>query len=144
MDTATLTRPRPGTDASTADLGPESREPRPTARPRRREGHRPALAVLLLVSFLLRLWGVKQGLPYIYNVDEATHFVPKALSFFSHDLNPHYFPNPPGYTYLLYIVFELWFGSSDAVMRAYAHDPTTVYVVARVAAAVLSTAAVWL
>ena len=51
-----------------------------------------------------------------------THFVPKALSFFSHDLDPHYFPNPPGYTYLLYIVFELWFGSSDR--NAGVHAPT--------------------
>jgi 4-amino-4-deoxy-L-arabinose transferase-like glycosyltransferase len=144
MDTATLTRPRRGTGPSTAELDSQPREPRPASRLRRGDLHRPALALLLIVSFVLRLWGIKQGLPYIYNVDEATHFVPKALSFFSHDLNPHYFPNPPGYTYLLYIVFELWFGSSDAVMRAYAHDPTTVYVVARVVAAVLGTAAVWL
>ncbi len=144
MDTATLTRPsgRPG--PATEPAVPGGPQPSPVRRARRRDLYRPALAVLLLATFLLRLWGIKQGLPYSYNVDEATHFVPKAIGFFSHDLNPHYFPNPPGYSYLLYIVFELWFGSSDAVMRAYSSDPTTVFVVARVVAAVLGTASVWL
>ncbi len=102
------------------------------------------MSLLLAVTFLLRLWGIKQGLPYSYNIDEATHFVPRAVGFFSHDLNPHYFLNPPAYSYLLYVVFELWFGSAGAVMRAYAADPTAVFVVARVVAAALGTAAVWL
>jgi hypothetical protein len=100
--------------------------------------------MLLLVTLGLRLWGVKQGLPYSYNVDEATHFVPRAIAFFSHDYNPQYFLNPPAYSYLLHIVFELWFGSGDAVTRSYATDPTEVFVVARVVAAVLGTVAVWL
>ncbi|HLJ02711.1 MAG TPA: glycosyltransferase family 39 protein [Solirubrobacteraceae bacterium] len=106
--------------------------------------HIPALAFVLAGTFLLRVWGIKQGLPYSYNVDEATHFVPRAIAFSAHDLNPHYFLNPPGYTYLLYVVFELWFGSADAVARVYASDPTSVFVVARVVAAVLGTASVWL
>jgi hypothetical protein len=106
--------------------------------------HRPALVLLLGVTMALRLWGIKQGLPYSYNVDEATHFVPRAIAFFSHDLNPQYFLNPPAYSYLLHIVFELWFGSADAVSRAYTTDPTEVFVVARVVAAVLGTVAVWL
>jgi hypothetical protein len=106
--------------------------------------HRLAVGVLLIGALLLRLWGIKQGLPYSYNIDEATHFVPKAVGFFGHDLNPHYFLNPPAYSYLLTAVFELWFGSADAVRSAYTSDPTAVFVVARVAAAVLGTAAVWL
>ena len=130
---------------------------RSQARPRglcRREGavaratggslHRPALALLLIVSLLLRLWGIKQGLPYSYNSDEAQHFVPRSIAFFNHDFNPHYFLNPPAYSYLLHIVFELWFGSADAVTRAYTSNPTQLFVVARVVAAVLGTAAVWL
>ena len=100
--------------------------------------------MLLLATLALRLWGIRQGLPYSYNVDEATHFVPPAIAFFTHDYNPQYFLNPPGYSYLLHIVFELWFGSGDAVSRLYATDPTQVLVVARVVAAVLGTIAVWL
>ncbi|MFL5860605.1 MAG: ArnT family glycosyltransferase [Solirubrobacteraceae bacterium] len=106
--------------------------------------HRPALWLVLAATLGLRLWGIKQGLPYSYNSDEATHFVPRAVAFFSHDLNPQYFLNPPAYSYLLHLVFELWFGSADAVRKAYVLDPTEVYVVARVVAAVLGTAAVWL
>ncbi len=103
-----------------------------------------ALALVLATTLLLRLWGIKQGLPYSYNVDEATHFVPRAIAYFSHDLNPHYFLNPPAYSYVLHIVFALWFGSGDAVSRAYAGNPTEVFVVARIVAAVLGTIAVWL
>ncbi len=106
--------------------------------------HHVALALLLVVTFVLRLWGIKQGLPYSYNSDEATHFVPRAVGFYSHDLNPHYFLNPPAYSYLLMIVFELWFGSADAAIRAYTVDPTSVFVLARVVVAVLGTASVWL
>jgi len=70
--------------------------------------------------------------------------VPRAVGFFSHDLNPQYFLNPPGYSYLLYGVFELWFGSADALTRAYTTNPTEVFAVARVVAALLGTIAVWL
>jgi Dolichyl-phosphate-mannose-protein mannosyltransferase len=97
-----------------------------------------------VLTLVLRLWGIKQGLPYSYNVDEATHFVPRAVSFFSQGLDPHYFLNPPAYSYLLHIVFELWFGSADAVTRAYTTNPTEVFVVARVVAAVLGTLSVLL
>jgi Dolichyl-phosphate-mannose-protein mannosyltransferase len=147
MDAATATRPRAGPRLTTRHATGAASQHTGVAPSRRRslrEPHRLALALLLVVTFLLRLWGIKQGLPYSYNVDEATHFVPRAVAFFSHDLNPHYFLNPPAYSYLLQIVFELWFGSADAVMRAYAKDPTSVFLIARVVAALLGTAAVWL
>ena len=94
-----------------------------------------------LVTLGCALWGIKQGLPYSYNVDEETHFVPRAIAFFSHDLNPQYFLNPPAYSYLLHVVFAVWFGGADAVARAYAAHPAEVFVVARVVAAVLGTVA---
>jgi hypothetical protein len=117
---------------------------RANARTTERNLHRIALAVLLLATLGLRLWGIKQGLPYSYNSDEARHYVPRAIAYFSHDYNPDYFLNPPAYGYLLNIVFELWFGSADAVSRAYAAHPTDVFVVARVVVAVLGTISVWL
>ncbi|HTD10418.1 MAG TPA: hypothetical protein VK680_16155, partial [Solirubrobacteraceae bacterium] len=56
----------------------------------------PALTAVLLGGLGLRLWGVRQGLPYAYNADEADHFVPHALKMFAQGtLNPHYFANPP-------------------------------------------------
>ena len=65
---------------------------------------------VLAVALGLRVWGVKQGLPYAYNADENAHFVPSAIGMFGHGWNPHYFVNPPAYTYLLHVVFAVWFG----------------------------------
>jgi hypothetical protein len=105
-----------------------------------------ALGVTLVLagSFALRVWGAGHGMPYAYNADENAHFVPKAIGLFGHGWNPHYFVNPPAYTYLLHIVFDVWFGGRDGVSRAYASDPTEVFVVARVTAAATGTLAVWL
>ncbi|MCW3066727.1 MAG: glycosyltransferase family 39 protein, partial [Solirubrobacterales bacterium] len=102
------------------------------------------LGAVLVVAVLLRAWGIKQGLPFVYNVDEDAHFVPPAIGMFGHNYNPGYFLNPPGYTYLLHFVFAVWFGGRDGVAHAYATDPTAVYVVARATAGVLGVAAAWL
>jgi Dolichyl-phosphate-mannose-protein mannosyltransferase len=108
-----------------------------------------ALAVLLGGALGLRLWGVRQGLPYVYNVDEASNFVPTAVGFyFADSWNPHYFVNPPAFSYLLHAVFATWFGgdrpfsSEREVADAYATDPAAAFALARVTAAVLGTAAV--
>jgi hypothetical protein len=103
-----------------------------------------AVALLLVAAFLLRIWGIKQGLPYAYNADENAHFVPKAISLFDHGWNPHYFVNPPAYTYVLHVLFDIWFGGRAGVSHAYATNQTEVFIVARVAAAVLGTVAVGL
>jgi 4-amino-4-deoxy-L-arabinose transferase-like glycosyltransferase len=104
----------------------------------------PALAAVLIAAISLRLWGVAQGLPYVYNLDESDHFVPHAVAMFGHGLNPHYFANPPALTYLLHLAFALWFGGAAGVRHAYALHPQDVYVLARVVTALLGTAAVWL
>ena len=124
--------------------------PEPRRRSRRRaEPWAIALAGVLVGALVLRLWGVKHGLPYVYNVDEASNFVPTAVSFyFTDSYNPHYFINPPAFSYLLHVVLGTWFGGgwpfgADAeVGSALASDPTAVFVVARVTSGVLGTAAV--
>ncbi len=114
----------------------------------RRDGERlwawSALTLVLLAALGLRLWGIKTGLPYIYNIDEAGHFVPKAAKMFSEGLNPRYFVNPPALTYVLHIVFAAWFGSGHGVLREYELHPDQLYLVARVTVALLGTAAVWM
>ncbi len=107
------------------------------------------LGIVLGVAFGLRLWGIKQGLPYVYDVDEHGHFVPEAVRMFGHGLNPHYFVNPPALTYLLHGVFGVWFGvfglgSHGSVAREYALHPDRFFLVARVTVALLGTASVWL
>ena len=103
-----------------------------------------AIAGILLVALLLRLWGAEHGLPYAFNADENAHFVPRAIGLYGHDWNPDYYVNPPAYTYLLHIVMHVWFGGRAAVSDAFAGDPTEVWVVARATAAVLGTISVWL
>jgi hypothetical protein len=108
-----------------------------------------AVAGLLLGALALRLWGVRHGLPFVYNVDEASNFVPTAVSFyFTESFNPHYFINPPAFSYLLHVVLGTWFGggwpfgAGDDVGTALATDPAAVFVVSRVTSAVLGTGAV--
>ncbi|HEX4805009.1 MAG TPA: glycosyltransferase family 39 protein [Conexibacter sp.] len=103
-----------------------------------------ALAGVLLGALLLRLWGIRSGLPFSYNSDEDGHFVPVAVGFFGHGLNPRYFLNPPGYTELLYLLYAVRYGGRAAVDRAYASDPSEVFLLARVTVALLGTTAVWL
>jgi len=101
--------------------------------------------VVLLGGLWLRLWGVRQGLPYVYNVDEYEHFVPIAVEMFAKGtLNPHYFANPPALTYLLHLLFDLAYGGPHGAVRALALHPDEVYTLARVTVAVLGTIALWL
>ena len=88
-------------------------------RDRRRIWWALALGVVLVVALALRLWGVKSGLPYVYDTDEDQHFVPRAIALFGHGLNPNYYANPPAFTYLLAIVFEVWFGGRDLMLLSY-------------------------
>ncbi|HVW18747.1 MAG TPA: glycosyltransferase family 39 protein [Solirubrobacteraceae bacterium] len=99
-----------------------------------------------MVALLIRLWGIKSGLPYAFNSDENAHFVPKAIGLFGHSWEPpgRYFVNPPAFTYLLHVVFAVWFGGREGVYHAFATDPGAVFAVGRVCAAVLGTLAVWL
>ncbi len=102
------------------------------------------LALVLCVALGLRLWGIKEGLPYVYNIDEAGHFVPKAVTMFSDGLNPRYFVNPPALTYVLHFVLDVWFGGAHGVRSEYARHPGEVFLVGRVTVALLGTAAVWM
>ncbi len=100
-----------------------------------------ALGLLLLAAFLLRVVGADHGMPYAFNADENSHFVPRAIGLYGHGWNPDYFVNPPAYTYLLNLVFTGWFGGREGVSRTFATDPTEVWTVARVTTALLGTAA---
>ncbi len=102
------------------------------------------LALILCVALGLRLWGIKEGLPYVYNIDEAGHFVPKAVAMFSNGLNPRYFVNPPALTYVLHFVLDAWFGGAHGVHSEYARHPGEVFLVGRVTVALLGTASVWM
>ena len=101
-----------------------------------------AAAGIVAGALALRLWGLGHGLPYVYNADENAHFVPRAIGMFGHSYNPNYFVNPPAFTYLLHVAFDLRFGGRSAVGEAMATDRTSVFETARLVSALLGTAAV--
>lgn len=105
---------------------------------RLRQGIGPAHALvglLLLAGIALRLWHNDYGLPYVYNVDEGSHFTSRAVGMFSGDFNPGYFQNPSGYTYLVHI--SLWLRGFGDVVGQFKQDPTAIYETARALAAVV-------
>jgi hypothetical protein len=103
-----------------------------------------AVGALVVGGLLLRLWGIRSGLPWAYNADENAHFLPQAVGMFRGDLDPHYFINPPGFTYATHIGLRLRFGDAGAVWSAFASDPGSVFVVGRVVSALIGVTSVWL
>jgi 4-amino-4-deoxy-L-arabinose transferase-like glycosyltransferase len=105
------------------------------------------LAGILLVGFLLRLWGIRSGLPVALNLDEYAHFTVTAVNMFGDGLNPHYFQNPPGFTYLLHALFSIAYLESPVhslgkgIHHAFNTDATTIYTIARVTSAVMGVGA---
>ena len=99
-----------------------------------------ALLALLVAGFVLRVKNNDYGLPYVYNVDEGSHFTARAVGMLNGDWNPHYFQNPSAFTYLAHFAVQLRFG--DAAVHAFRLDPTAIYVTTRTVAALLCMAGV--
>ncbi|HVS29215.1 MAG TPA: glycosyltransferase family 39 protein [Solirubrobacteraceae bacterium] len=89
------------------------------------------LGAIVAVGLGLRLWGIRQGMPYAYNSDENLHFVTHAVGFFGHGYNPHYFVNPPFFTYLVHVVLLLAYGPGNAAGHAFATHPADVWLIGR-------------
>ncbi len=111
------------TPGSTADVGPR--------------GWR-LLGLILSAALVIRLVGIRHGMPFSYNTDEEHHFVPQAAEAADGDLDPDYYQNPAALTYLLAIVYRLRFLGDDMTERL-ATDPTSVFLASRVVVALLST-----
>src|SRR3954451_24274696 len=98
-----------------------------------------AVAGVALLALGLRLWGIRWGLPFAYNLDERSHFVPRSVEFFrGHSLDPDYQLNPSGMIERVAAALLVTHGSSGAVVRTWATDPGAVWTVARVGSALLS------
>jgi hypothetical protein len=100
------------------------------------------------VGFWLRLRHNGYGLPYVYNYDEATHFTNRAVTMFGSDLDPGYYQNPSGFTYLCYLTLRAIYGvlgvhlDHGTVIRQFAKDDTPIFELTRTLAAVLAMAGV--
>lgn len=110
----------------------------------------PWLFLIIAVALGLRLFGLRYGLPAVYNPDEVA-IMSRALAFAKGDLNPHNFLYPTLYFYVLFA----WEGltalaavavravdSFGAFQREFFVDPTRVYVAGRLLTALLGTATV--
>jgi hypothetical protein len=102
-----------------------------------------ALLVLAGLGLAVRLVNNDYGLPYVYNIDEGSHFTNRAVEMFGGDPNPGYFQNPSAYTYLVHLAVRLqfghgWpFGDFSRVPLQYRQDPSAIYDTARSLSALL-------
>jgi hypothetical protein len=102
-----------------------------------------ALLVVVAVGFVLRVENNGYGLPYVYNVDEGSHFTARAIGMLGGDWDPGYFQNPSAFTYLATFALRFRFGHGNpfggfgAVIEDYKVDPTAIYTTTRTLAAIL-------
>ncbi len=112
--------------------------------------HRLILGLILVAGFALRVVNNDYGLPFVYSIDEASHFTSRAVEMFWQDLDPGYYQNPATYTYLVYGVLRVLYGPLGFafglpygnVTEQFDKDPAEMWVIARTLAAVLCMAGV--
>ena len=103
------------------------------------------LGLTLIGGFALRIWNNDYGLPYVWSLDEGSHFASRSVEMFWQGYDPGYYQNPAAYTYLVYgllramygplgFIFDLPFGN---ITEQFSKDPTEIWVAARTLAAVL-------
>ena len=108
-----------------------------------RRPHLIVLALILVGGFALRVWNIDYGLPFVYSIDEGSHFTSRAVEMFWQDLDPGYYQNPATYTYLLYALLRAMYGPLGFafdlpygnVTDQFDKDPTQIWIAARTLAA---------
>jgi 4-amino-4-deoxy-L-arabinose transferase-like glycosyltransferase len=110
------------------------------------------LILILLFACLLRLFGIRFGLPYQYHPDEVKYVI-LALKVGAVGPNVGYFDNPTGFVYLLFfeygIVYILGrllsiFHSTKDLAILYYQNPTIFYLLGRITSVLLGVGTVWL
>jgi Dolichyl-phosphate-mannose-protein mannosyltransferase len=107
--------------------------------------HRLILALILVSGFALRVWNIDYSLPFVYSVDEGSHFTNRAVEMFWQDFDPGYYQNPAAYTYLVYGLLRLMYGPLGSIFdlpfgnvtEQFAKDPGEIWIAARTLAAAL-------
>ena len=109
------------------------------------------VAAVAVAGFLVRVWNNDYGLPYVYNYDEETHFTSRAVEMFGGGLDPDYYQNPSGFTYLVHAALRVLYGEwpgigsllelpLDNVGIQFELDPTPIWIISRSLAALLAVA----
>src|SRR3954451_18920070 len=104
------------------------------------------LGGIVLLGLVLRLWGIKYGMPFAYQIDEERIYVRKAARMLhAHSINPHYQHNPPLFTYLLELIYLVRYGTSGAYnLLGAVPGRETLWEIGRVCSALIGTVGVWL
>ena len=110
-----------------------------------RRPHLIVLALILVGGFALRVWNIDYGLPFVYSIDEGSHFTSRAVEMFWQDLDPGYYQNPATYTYLVYALLRVMYGPLGFafdlpygnVTDQFDKNPTEIWIAARTLAAAL-------
>ncbi len=101
------------------------------------------LLALVAVGLVLRIKNNGYGLPYVYNVDEGSHFTARAVSMLGGSWDPGYFQNPSSFTYLANFALRLHFGGGNplggfgAVIDAFKLNPKEIYETTRTTSAIV-------
>jgi hypothetical protein len=103
------------------------------------------LGLILVAALAIRVWHNDYGLPYVWGIDEGTHFASRSVEMFRQDLDPGYYQNPAGYTYLLFVVLRVAYGPLGFLFHLpwgnvtdqFNKDPGQIWIVARTLAALL-------
>jgi len=97
------------------------------------------LTLIVLAGFVLRVWGINFGLPFLLHQDEPI-VVNHALAYGTGDLNPHFFAIPPLTSYLLFIIYGAYFligklfgifPTIEAFAISFLKDPSIFYILGR-------------
>ena len=107
---------------------------------------RQIMIVILMLAAVLRLWAIWHGYPYSYWGAEI-HFVKRAISFGSGDLNPHWFHKPAFLMYILFFEYGLlylfgklagmWSSVNDFAV-SYLRNPGAFYLIGRITVSIFS------
>ena len=107
----------------------------------------------MLIAFILQIWGINFGLPYIYNPDEPV-FTNKAVNFFTGDFNPHWFGHPGAFLidilfllYGIYFIFGLVLGhftNLTGFLDLYKTNPTNFYLIGRFLSVIFATLSIYI
>src|SRR5438552_1271164 len=92
---------------------------------------------ILVLAFVLRVWGIGFGLPHVYHQDEAI-VVNHALAIGTEGWNTRTYLPPQFSSYALFIVYGVfffaghalgWFPSAESFAVSFLKDPTIFYLI---------------
>lgn len=115
--------------------------------------HYSVLFFILLMSFIIRVFGIDFGLPFFHHPDEE-FIVVKALRLGLHkDLNPGFYIYGTLYLYFIFFLYSVYFligyllgifSSVSAFGESFFKDPTVFFLIGRVATVLIGTASVYM